>query len=423
MKLPHLTVKTDNTEKKATPSYSFLAVLFSVFVALILWFYVQDAEAPDYKKTFTSVNVSMQGLSSSFSVIEGGENTVDITLIGKRSDLNKLKSTDLEAYIDLSAVIQPGSYQEEISVLVPEGTELSECFPQKATLFVDQTISKTVPVKVELGRYTVGENSVIEATPAIPELSIKGPKTVLDQVDTALIRTGDLGEIAASFESNLDYGLYTKDGALIESRHLVLAEANMKVHFAVYKTKTVPLVVKGKNGWWPLENMKYTVTPQQILIKGEPSLVDAVESIPCVILDETLMDTNRYSATLSPSDILLPEGIRLGEVLGDIKVNLTLSDNTAKNLRLNLASNRVAVTAPENGLTYTFGQQVLDFKVRGSFNTIYQAKADDFYLNVDLSAYNTPGEYEVPVEIIQTSETEGKYYPVGVYTVKVLLSE
>ena len=132
MKLPFPIKKTENNEKK-NRSHSFLAILFSIFVALILWLYVQDAESPDYKKTFTSVEVSMQGLSSSFSVIEGGENTVDITLIGKRSDLNKLKSADLEAYIDLSSVIQPGSYQEEVSVLVPEGTELSSCFPQKAT--------------------------------------------------------------------------------------------------------------------------------------------------------------------------------------------------------------------------------------------------------------------------------------------------
>jgi len=69
-------------------------LLFSVFAALILWFYVQEAESPDYKKTFSSVSVRVEELSSSFSVIGGGEITADITLVGKRSDLNKLKASD-----------------------------------------------------------------------------------------------------------------------------------------------------------------------------------------------------------------------------------------------------------------------------------------------------------------------------------------
>ena len=34
-----------------------LAIFLSVFVAFVLWFYVQDAESPDYKKTFTGVPV------------------------------------------------------------------------------------------------------------------------------------------------------------------------------------------------------------------------------------------------------------------------------------------------------------------------------------------------------------------------------
>ena len=126
----------EGKKEKEVKKYSLLVALFSVLVALTLWFYVQDAEAPDYKKTFSSVSVEMQSLSSSFSVIDGGENTVDITLIGKKSDLNKLRASDLEAYADLSGITQSGSFQIDINVLVPEGTELFDCFPKTATMFL-----------------------------------------------------------------------------------------------------------------------------------------------------------------------------------------------------------------------------------------------------------------------------------------------
>ncbi len=414
--------KISKEETKKEKNYSFLAILFSVFVALVLWFYVQEAEAPDYKKTFNSVSVEMQSLSSSFSVIDGGENTVDITLIGKRSDLNKIKASDLEAYLDLSHINQAGTYQAEVSVLVPEGTELFECFPLNAILFVDQTVSVSVPVKVELGNFTGGENIGVEAQSAVSSVNVKGPKTILDQIDHAKVCTGDLGEVTGSFENNLNYELYDANQNVIDSRHVILPEKNVKVQFSVYKTKTVPLTVQSKNGWWTSANMTYSVSPESIIIKGEPALVDAVESVPAITVDEHTVDSTRFTATLAPSQLELPEGIRLGETLGDVSVNLSLSDNAQKTLKMNLDSNHVVVTPPNGDLQYRFNKTTLSFKVRGSLATINEATLNDFYLNIDLSEVQTKGEMEVPVQIVQTSASEGKYYTVGSYTVSITVS-
>lgn len=409
-------------ENEKNKGQSFFVVLFSVFVALILWFYVQDAEAPDYKKTFTGVTAEMQSLSPSFSVISGGENSVDITLVGKRSDLNKIKSSDLEAYLDLSSVQKPGTYQPEYTVLLPEGTELFECYPKTATVFVDQTVSVFVPVVVEMGEYSVPADTGIEAEPALEEISIKGPKSVLDQIDHAKIKTGGLGQVTASFDQNLDYKLYDKSGKETDSRHIVLPEDSILVHFGLYKTKSVPLTVQCKNGWWKPEKMQVSISPANVLVKGEPDVVDLLESVPAVILDETTLDSTRFSATLAPSQLLLPEGIRLAETLGDIKVNLSLTDNGSKTIRMKLDSGHVAVTPP-NGFSYTFAANSVSFKIRGSYETLYQATADDFYLNIDLSEITEAGEAEVPIQIVQTSATEGKFYPVGALSVKVMIEK
>lgn len=406
-------------KEKEVKKYSLLVALFSVLVAMTLWFYVQDAETPDYKKTFSSVSVEMQALSSSFSVIDGGENTVDITLVGKKSDLNKLRASDLEAYADLSGITQSGSFQIDINVLVPEGTELFECFPKTATMFVDQTVSVSVPVKVDLGQYTIGENAVLEADPATDEITVKGPKTILDNVAFATVKAGNLGEITTGFESNLEYVLEDANGTEITSRHIITPERNVKVAFSVYKTKTVPLTVEGLNGWWLKDNMNYTVTPGSIIIKGDPAMIDATESVPAVILDESKLDSTRYTATLAPSQLALPDGVRLGETLGDIKVSLSLRDNGSRTLKMNLNSNHVVVTPPEGEKNYSFADTSLSFKIRGSYNTLYKATLNDFYLNVDLSAIDEVGEVEVPVEIVQTDSSKGSFYAVGTYTVKV----
>lgn len=413
--------KTENNGevKRDANRYSLLAVLFSVLVAMTLWFYVQDAEAPDYKKTFTSVSVQMQSLSSSFSVIDGAENTVDVTLVGKKSDLNKLRASDLEAYVDLSGITQSGSFQLDINALVPEGTELAGVFPQTATLFVDQTLSASIPVKVDLGKYTVGENTVLEATPAAQEITIKGPKTVLDHITEARVKTGNLGEITSGFESNLEYVLVDENGSEITSRHVITPEKNVKVQFSVYKIKTVPLTVEGLNGYWQKDNMVYTVTPQSVVIKGDPALIDATESVPAVVLDEAQLDSTRYNATLSPDQLVLPDGIRLGETLGDVKVSLSLKNNTSRTLKMNLSSNHVVVTPPTGEKSYSFVDAALSFKIRGSNGTIQKATLNDFYLNVDLSAVEETGLVEVPVQIVQTDSSKENFYVVGTYTLKV----
>ncbi len=410
--------------EKTGRRFSFIAILFSLLVALILWFYVQEAETPDYKKTFNDVSVEMQSLSSSFSVIEGGDNRVDITLVGKRSDLNKIKSSDLMAYLDLSNITQPGEYQPEIGVLVPEGTELFKCFPQIATLYIDQTVSVFVPLVVELGEYNVADDVVVDAEPAVEGIQVKGPKGVLDQVECAKVKAGKLGDIRESFESNLSYTLLDKNGNEIVSRHLITPEKNVLVNFTVNKTKNVPMTLGTKNGWWAEEDMKYTISPKTILVKGEPAVIDALESIDVLVLDETEIDSSRFSQTLTPDKLELPEGIRLAETLGDIKVDLNLPSNGSKTLKMRLDSGHVAVTPPEKeGLAYTLEGNSLSFKIRGKYDYIYNAKVDDFYLNIDLSQITTVGTTEVPVQIVQTSATEGKYYPVGKYTVKVTVSE
>jgi len=411
--------KAENEEHGKKNGFSLLVFVFSVLFAFVFWFYVQDMEAPDYKKTFTSVKVELQNLSPSFSVVEGGSNTVDITLIGKRSELNRLRADDLEAYVDLSEVLQPGNYQHEISVLVPEGAELFDSFPQKISLFLDQTISKSVPIKIALGNYTIGENMGIEATPALSKLQIKGPKTVLDQVHHVLIRTGNLGEISSSFEGNMSYILCDENGVNVDSRHVVLPESNMRVKFSVYKTKQVPLCVQYQHGVWNSSDVTVTVNPKNIWIKGEPMLVDSVNSVPCLLLDEKKLDSDFFQATVSPAQLLLPDGVRLGEVLGDIRLEVELKDNGSRNMRMNLSSNHVVVTPPKGALNYRFTDTHFEFKIRGNLGTIYTAEADDFYLNVDLSAYSEAGTYQVPVELIQTSESERKFYPVGTYTLKV----
>ena len=112
----------------------------------------------------------------------------------------------------------------------------------------------------------------------------------------------------------------------------------------------------------------------------------------------------------------------MGETLGAIKVNVTLTNSGSRSFKVKLDSAHVAVTPPAAGLAYRFDETQLSFKIRGKYENLNSAKVEDFYLNIDLSSIVSAGEYEIPVQIVQTTATEGKFYPVGRYTVKVIVT-
>ena len=409
--------KTEN-EKKPFANYPVLVILFSFFFAIALWFFVQEAESPTYTKYFSEVPVTLQELSGSFSVIEGGSPTVGVTLKGKRSDLNRLRSADLGAYIDMSSITTPGTYQFDIKVMSPEGTEVYDVFPKNAQMQIDQTLEITVPVKVELGSYTVAENSVLEVTPLLKEIPVKGPKRVLEEISCAKIITGDLGEIKSGFESNLGYSLFSADGKEINSRHLVLPEANMRVSFSVYKTKMLPLSVSSLNGYWNLDNMTYEISPKEILVKGEPALIDSLQTLDAVVVDEKTVNTTLWKKTFAVSALAFPAGDSPAEVLDTINVTVRLKDNTSKTIPINLKTGRGSVEH-DPSIQYEFINEILNLTVRGSYSFLPLANADEFVFHIDLSELAETGEYEVPVQIVQRPTNTGKFYLVGEYTVKV----
>ena len=127
------------------------------------------------------------------------------------------------------------------------------------------------------------------------------------------------------------------------------------------------------------------------------------------------------NVSLVPDQLALPTGISLAETLGDVNVSLALIDNQAATLWMQLNSTHVAVTPPRGGMSYQFVEQNLSFRVRGTTQEVRDANANDFYLNIDLSSCATTGEFDVPVQIVQTDASIGKIYPVGDYSVKVII--
>lgn len=89
-----------------------IAAVLSLLLAVALWAYVITVQNPEWEATFYNVPVVLQGegalTEKGLMLTSGTASTVTLKLSGNRTDLNKLKSSDIIVTADLSRIYDPG---------------------------------------------------------------------------------------------------------------------------------------------------------------------------------------------------------------------------------------------------------------------------------------------------------------------------
>ena len=88
---------------------TFTVMLGAFVLAILLWFYVLGYDSPNFEKRFAGIDVSVSGAAelkekNGFAVLSEFSFTVDVTVAGKKTDVNRLSSDDINAYIDISSL-------------------------------------------------------------------------------------------------------------------------------------------------------------------------------------------------------------------------------------------------------------------------------------------------------------------------------
>jgi hypothetical protein len=141
-------------EKKPSKKrvYTFLAMLFAFASALLLWFYVLGYDSPYYEKEF-NVPVNVEGESAlresmGYTVLSDFSFTIKVTVSGTQTEVNKLRSSDIKAFVDVSGVTVSGNNTLPISVRVSNENEITvvEKSVESAVIFID-----TPPITIRAG--------------------------------------------------------------------------------------------------------------------------------------------------------------------------------------------------------------------------------------------------------------------------------
>ena len=352
----------------------------------------------------TNQQVNVEYNSEAY-VIEDLPETVDITLIGRKSDLYLAKQLgENEVVLDLTDYTPR---DEPYKVKLTYNQTINSLSYKLDPTYVYVTIKKKVSTLKTISYDLINQDKLNELNPELSvsnveldknEVVVKGSQDTLNKIATvkALI---DLNN--KNFKAKGTYNLenvpivaYDETGNILKNVEIVPSKVNATVTFTSY-SKEVPIevqttgnLVSGKaissitiNG-----KSEYYVT-----IYGEQSEIDSIDSLP-VTIDVT--DQGNNGSKTYPSNILKPSGVKY---MSASSVNIVASFGEAKQKTIDGLTITVENT-PANLKATATSQATISVQVIGVQSVIDAITASDIKAYIDLSGY-TAGNHTVPVQV------------------------
>ena len=264
--------------------YDVLTKLISVLIAAVLWFYVVSVNNFDKEVRFKDLTPSFSGVdeilaSNNLTVV--GDYTVDIDVSASRENMVALNKSDIKVVVDVSNVTSVGTYELPYTVTLPSSAyTVRNKNPQKLSVKFDEENIKVIPVKLPAEMnvadgYVIDQNGV-SITPR--ELKLTGLQEDIDKISFVEIVLKQK-ELKSTVSGDMEYAFFDVEGKVIDIENINVDYDSVAATIPVLKTKEVPLHIEIKGSEDMRKYIKYSITPEKMLIAGEESVVEQLASI------------------------------------------------------------------------------------------------------------------------------------------------
>ena len=398
-------------------------LVISFILAFALWFYVVGQMNPPMKKTYRDIAITLtneQSLSDNgLSVLNWSDDSLRVTVSGRRSTINKLSKADIVATVDLTNAAE-GTNKLPIDLKIPENIEIDNQSLNEITVSVEERITKTRDVRVQyLGDHPAGsEPATIKADP--DSIRVSGAKSIVEKVSyvKAEVNSDEMPDELSSSMSVLTP--VTAGGNTVEN--VSLSSTQCKITSILYKTRKVKLIVpvrdKSDDGY-----TRTTSCQDMITIKGPTADIASVKRIKTEPVDITGIRENKKIDVVP----ILPEGIYAAEADRDIKLTVKVSKDKAKDEK-NKGSQTRSFTYTEDDVElrntgaaqFEAEQESIEVQVTGTAEQLAGIKSSDIILYVDLSQIEDTASDRTELEI--QTECSREYSDIAVIPSVIVLT-
>lgn len=384
-----------------------LYALLSALIAFGLWIYVVTVVSPESEETFYNVPVVLNNESvlreKGLMIVSEGEPKLTLKLSGNRSDLNKLKSSDITVIADLAKINAAGEQTLNYSISFPGNNTVTvlEQSPQYITLNIVEWSTKDVPVvlqctgEVPTDYVDYREEAVLE----YEKITISGPTDVLNKITQAIVKVDLTGKEETVIETQRPT-LSDAEGNGVDSSQVKSSVSEVQIAVKIHYTKVIDLLLDVTYGGGADENTTViNMDVEQIKIAGSRKQLEGIESLTIGSIDvaELTEDTELVFA------VSLPEGVDNLSVVSEVHVSVTFPTLAVKTLYLS----GIEVFNIPAGMKADVANRVCEVILRGNEEQISAITEENIRIRVDLSgAAEGEGLYK-PQIIVSGYDTIG----------------
>ncbi|WP_092921876.1 CdaR family protein [Romboutsia hominis] len=361
--------------------------LISLLSAITLWLYVMAIVDPTDTKLFENVPIVISNMNElkekGFVIYPDGELTIDVSISGKLSKIQKVKKEDIHVY---GTIENPMEGKNQVYLRVPTLPGMThELKSNVIAVNLDKIVQENKNIEVKLEGNSKGNIDKVSIDGDKKSIEVSGPRTLVNEV-TKVIGVLDVGSRTQDFSSEINLTPVDKNGNKVKG--VKLYQSTLKVSATLLKEKTVPIRVKLKENTSDNEKVpSYELSKSNIVIKGSKDLIDGIEYIETkeVNLDDI---TSGF-----PKDVELniPKGIS-----SDTKY-ITIKLNGDKSLQKEFTYSK-----DEIELRNSDGKNTSDIDIPESVkvtvdypSTIENLEKSDIKLYIDLSKPNENQKYKI----------------------------
>jgi len=399
---------------KRNKRFDLIAKIICFLAAFILWFYVMQVDSPEYQKSFSYIPVNLTGkdvIESQYklSVYSGLEHTIEVTVKGRKSEINKMNPEDIAASASLAHITESGEYQLNIEVSLPSNLTLESVSQQSLKVYVDERISKTVEVSPAIV-YMITEAPNFPGDPIVEnsDVTITGPRKLLDDIDYAQVSI-DVGKISVTQNLVAKISLVKTNGEVQPlTSNIRLSKSEVSVKIPVYTYKTLPLAVNFRYGYFNDSNTDITIAPKEVRVKGDPAVLANYDFIIVATVDEkrVLDDETQYVA------LNIPDEIEAVDSASSVIIEINHKNTATREIKF--PTSRIHVENAD-GIKYEITEDSITLKFRGDESEIDNLKTSYVSVSINLDDYSmeTQGTVVESASVTLSDAAGDSIYDIG----------
>ena len=401
-----------------------LLKVMAVLFAVILWSYVLSETNPTRTRIVPDVAVRYENteelrakdLAISASLSDVPEN-VDVRVEVQQNDVKYLNSENVEAYIDLSTIDEPGEYTLKVSAETEYGEPL-EVTPSKVTVVVDDYVTRDVPVSVNVtgsvpsGYYA----SEPEISPGV--ISVSGARADVETVVSGVCEV-NLDGLKEGYTKSVGVMLQDEDGNEVDAALFSGDLPSVIVDLTIRSMKSVAVDVQSAILGADDLTTGYEITdiecdPARVNIVGEASVLNGISAISLVPLS-----VSGASKDISvPMDYDLPEGVELVEP-GQATVYISIREITDT---IEFQGVDIQIKNIPRGMKAKLETESMDVVVWATLSLLSRLERADVVPFVDLDGFET-GTYTLSIQYELPDGFDVDNFSSAVDTVTVTLTQ